>query len=88
MVDLTLIILAIGFACFARRGMRADTARTRLQACIDNGKAQFDGHSIRPSMGITDSEKAKIDKEIQIYLHVRRESNGFPGPLYRKDSAN
>ncbi|MEZ9042914.1 MULTISPECIES: hypothetical protein [unclassified Vibrio] len=48
-------------------GVRAFKAQDRLQACIDNGKVQFDDYQIELSKGIATDERDKIENEISIY---------------------
>ncbi|MBY7933111.1 hypothetical protein [Vibrio furnissii] len=87
-LDWVLLILAIGIFGFFWGGFRSEKARQRLQACIDNGKAQFDGYSVTPTVGITESERIKIEIEIIHYVTARRNFGYFPRRLHHKNSAN
>ena len=87
-VDFVLLFFAIVFFGFCCGGFRSEKARQRLQACIDNGKAQFDGYSVTPTVGITESERRKIEIEIIHYVTARRNFGYFPRQLYHKNSAN
>ncbi len=81
------VIFAVVIITFFAAGFRAFKAQKRLQACIDNGKVQFDGCQIVPSEGITDSDRAKIEYEIRFYLDAKRSFKDLGLNLYPKNSA-
>ncbi len=80
------VLVALVVGVFAVT-MRVFKAQDRLQACIDNGKAQFDGYQIEPSEGITNDERAKIENEIRFYIKAKRTFTTLGLRLYPKNSA-
>ncbi|MDA0152199.1 hypothetical protein OH460_07795 [Vibrio sp. Makdt] len=86
-MEYVVAIFAVGIIAFFAAGFRAFKAQMRLQACIDNGKVQFDGCQIVPSEGITDPDRAKIEYEIRFYLNAKRNFKDLGLNLYPKNSA-
>ena len=74
------------FLIFYLGASRTEKARKRLQACIDNGKVQFDGDLIMPTDGISESDRQKIEREIEIFIKAKHGLNVLYPRLRRKKS--
>lgn len=85
MGEVLLFFFGILMVLILGSGMRGFVATARLQKCIDNGSAEFDGVSVEPSPTLKSEVKEKVLRERRIYLSIAR---AFPGSLklYKRNS--
>jgi len=65
-------LLTITFVIFLSYYWFVGRSVRRLQACIDNGKVNYDGVSIEIPESLSQDEKNKLKKERTIYLKATR----------------
>jgi cell division protein YceG involved in septum cleavage len=85
MVDIFISLVVLVVVVCSAGMVRGFIAQDRIQKCIDNGKAGYDGTTVVAANGLSKEEATKIELERDILVKAGRAFTGL-FKIYRKNS--